>query len=229
MLERNVTLQPKPEPGSGAWSNAQQLVDVNSALLDNFLNALPLANLTPKCVLLQTGAKNYGVHLGRARSPYVESDPRVTLEPNFYYLQEDILWKYYHRRSKQCRDECAAPPRSAVLESSTANQKFNASDGCPLPVNRLWPELARWYGISDSDVGRPETDESKYTVVLGAAKTPLGPENAKAWKEIMKKDGVTYFGFTGYVDTLESLNFAYDELYKLKMLPPLKAKAQPLT
>lgn len=80
-------LQPKPEPGSGAWSNAQQLVDVNSALLDNFLNALPLANLTPKRVLLQTGAKNYGVHLGRARTPYVESDPRVTLEPNFYYPQ----------------------------------------------------------------------------------------------------------------------------------------------
>lgn len=102
----------------------------------------------------------------------------------------------------------------AVLESSTANQKFNASDGCPLPVNRLWPELARWYGISDSDVGLPETDESKYTVVPGAAETPLGygpptkmkfsftlsewatrPENAKAWKEIMQKEGVTHDPF----------------------------------
>jgi hypothetical protein len=70
----------------------------------------------------------------------------------------------------------------AILESSTANQKFNASDGCPLPVNRLWPKLARWYGISDSDVGRPETDERKYTVVSGAAKTLLGyspPTTAK--------------------------------------------------
>ena len=80
-------LQPKPKPGSGAWSNAQELVDVNSALLDNFLGALPLAGLNPKRVLLQTGAKNYGVHIGRARAPYVESDPRVTLEPNFYYPQ----------------------------------------------------------------------------------------------------------------------------------------------
>jgi hypothetical protein len=80
-------LQPKPKPGSGAWSNAQELVDVNGALLDNFLNALPLAELKPNRVLLQTGAKNYGVHLGRARAPYVESDPRVTLEPNFYYPQ----------------------------------------------------------------------------------------------------------------------------------------------
>lgn len=69
-------LQPKPEPGKGAWSNAQELCDVNSALLANFLNALPIAGLKPPRILLQTGAKNYGVHLGRARTPYVESDPR---------------------------------------------------------------------------------------------------------------------------------------------------------
>lgn len=87
-------LQPKPEPGQGAWSNAQELVDVNSALLRNFLGALPLADLHPSRILLQTGAKNYGVHLGRARSPYTESDPRVTLEPNFYYPQEDLLYDY---------------------------------------------------------------------------------------------------------------------------------------
>lgn len=72
-------LQPKPEPGKGAWSNAQELSDVNSALLANFLNALPLAGLKPARILLQTGAKNYGVHLGRARAPYVESDPRGDL------------------------------------------------------------------------------------------------------------------------------------------------------
>lgn len=69
-------LQPKPEPGKGAWSNAQELSDVNSALLANFLDALPIAGLKPSRILLQTGAKNYGVHLGRARTPYVESDPR---------------------------------------------------------------------------------------------------------------------------------------------------------
>lgn len=73
-------LQPKPEPGKGAWSNAQELCDVNSALLANFLAALPVAGLKPSRILLQTGAKNYGVHLGRARTPYVESDPRGTFE-----------------------------------------------------------------------------------------------------------------------------------------------------
>ena len=30
------------------------------AILDNFLGALPIANIKPKRFLLQTGAKNYG-------------------------------------------------------------------------------------------------------------------------------------------------------------------------
>lgn len=46
----------------------------------------------PKRVLLQLGAKYYGVHLGPAKTPQEESDPRVlTGGPNFYYPQEDYL------------------------------------------------------------------------------------------------------------------------------------------
>lgn len=102
----------------------------------------------------------------------------------------------------------------AVLEEHTKNHKFNASDGCPLPINRLWPELARWYGVKE--VGRPELDEAKYTVVDPGpdAKTPLGfgpptkarftftlshwatlPENVAAWKEIMEKEKLTHNPF----------------------------------
>ncbi|KAK5103767.1 hypothetical protein LTS08_003186 [Lithohypha guttulata] len=88
-------LQPKPPKGAAAWSNAEELVKVNVALLKNFLDALPLAGIKPKRFLLQTGAKNYGVHIGRARTPAVESDPQPQhLEPNFYYPQEDALHKY---------------------------------------------------------------------------------------------------------------------------------------
>ncbi len=221
-------LQPKPEPGKGAWSNAQQLVDVNSSLLRNFLEALDLAKLTPKRFLLQTGAKNYGVHLGRARSPYVESDPRVTLEPNFYYPQEDLLYAYCRTNPSTSwniicpawiigavnnaamnalhplavyaavqaqKNEPLHYPGSleawlgwqehstamltgylsewAVLEDRCKDQKFNASDGSPLPVNRLWPELGRWYGCKE--IGRPELDEGKFTVIdPGDVPTPLG-------------------------------------------------------
>ena len=70
------------------------MVRINVLLLTNFLSALTLASITPKTFLLQTGAKNYGVHLGPAKVPQEESDPRVTIEPNFYYNQEDVLFAY---------------------------------------------------------------------------------------------------------------------------------------
>ena len=61
----------------------------------------------------------------------------------------------------------------AVLESGCRDQKFNASDGSPLPMNRFWPELGRWYGAND--VKGPELDESKFTVIdPGDVPTPLG-------------------------------------------------------
>ncbi|KAJ5605694.1 hypothetical protein N7510_008475 [Penicillium lagena] len=87
-------LQPRPPAGAAPWTNAQELVRVNTALLTNFLSALSLCKIKPHRIALQTGAKNYGVHLGRIRTPAIESDPRVTLEPNFYYPQEDALWDW---------------------------------------------------------------------------------------------------------------------------------------
>ena len=164
----------------------------------------------------------------------------------------------------------------AVLESKCANQKFNASDTCALPNNRLWPELARWYGAKGYDL--PEFDESKFTTIdPGDKATPLGygpglpmrfsftlshwasqPENQQAWKEIAEKHKLTHspfddlecwqfadavgwalalalsmnkalnFGWTGHVDTLESLHAAYVELNKIGMLPPVVAEAKPL-
>ena len=63
-------------------------------LISNFIEGLKLAELAPKRFLLQTGAKHYGFHIGPATSPSFETDPRITLENNFYYPQEDILEKY---------------------------------------------------------------------------------------------------------------------------------------
>ncbi|KAK6441954.1 hypothetical protein LTR95_001814 [Oleoguttula sp. CCFEE 5521] len=57
----------------------------------NILTALPIASITPKRILLQTGAKTYGVHLGLTKLPQEESDARVLLETSFYYAQEDAL------------------------------------------------------------------------------------------------------------------------------------------
>ena len=78
------------DPGS-----AHKLTEANVPLLRNFLDALPLAAINPKRILLQTGGKNYGMHIGRVRTPLVESDPQPKhLQENFYYEQEKVLFDY---------------------------------------------------------------------------------------------------------------------------------------
>ncbi|XMA16762.1 hypothetical protein WAI453_009553 [Rhynchosporium graminicola] len=93
-------MQPSQKGGIlSMWSDADILADVNAKLLNNFLEGLRLSRLKPERILLQTGAKHYGFHIGPATSPSFETDARVTLESNFYYLQEDIIFKY-------CKDHC---------------------------------------------------------------------------------------------------------------------------
>ncbi|KAF1816336.1 NAD dependent epimerase/dehydratase family protein-like protein [Eremomyces bilateralis CBS 781.70] len=87
-------IQVPSSDGKRLWDNADEMVRVNTLLLTNFLEALPLASIMPKNIMLQTGAKNYGVHLGPAVSPQDEDDPRILLEPNFYASQEDSLWAF---------------------------------------------------------------------------------------------------------------------------------------
>ena len=85
-------VRPSPESGS---------ISLNSTvlLLRNFLAALSIASIVPRRFMLQTGAKFYGIHLGPTRVPQEESDPRVTLEPNFYYPQEDALFTWCEQHS----------------------------------------------------------------------------------------------------------------------------------
>ena len=75
--------------------SADALADTNVPLFDHFLQALSLAGIVLKRILLQTGGKNYGMHIGRVRTPLVESDPQPKhLQINFYYEQEKLLCDY---------------------------------------------------------------------------------------------------------------------------------------
>jgi hypothetical protein len=96
MERRRRNVQSKPYASIPPYStipNETKTHDLVS-LLKNFCSALPLADISPKRIMLQTGAKNYGIHLGPAAHPQEEHHPRVTLEPNFYYPQEDFLWSF---------------------------------------------------------------------------------------------------------------------------------------
>ena len=68
-------------------------------MLQNFLDGLDKtgASKSLKRIILVTGAKQYGVHLGEPKNPMVESDPWLRdskWPPNFYYHQQDILLEY---------------------------------------------------------------------------------------------------------------------------------------
>jgi nucleoside-diphosphate-sugar epimerase len=69
---------------------AQELSEVNVALLVNTLDALAAAGAPLRHVTLYQGGKAYGAHLGYFNSPAKERDPRL-VQPNFYYDQEDVL------------------------------------------------------------------------------------------------------------------------------------------
>jgi hypothetical protein len=91
-------MQPKTEDDEMVWSNVEKLEEVNGGLLSSFLEALEIADVAPKRILLQTGGKNYGLQFGRGPQPCVESDPQPRhLGPNFYYPQEDSLVDYCKR------------------------------------------------------------------------------------------------------------------------------------
>lgn len=88
-------LQPRSEKSAMDPSTAEDLVESNVPPFKNFLASLPLAGIKPKRILLQTGGKNYGMHIGRVRTPVVESDQQPRhLGPNFYYPQEDALHEF---------------------------------------------------------------------------------------------------------------------------------------
>lgn len=62
----------------------------NVAMLTNTFDALHAAGANLRRVVLITGGKSYGQHLGPYLTPARESDPRI-LGPMFYNDQEDVL------------------------------------------------------------------------------------------------------------------------------------------
>ena len=57
--------------------------------------------MKPKRFFLQTGGKHYGVHLGPVLTPTFETDPRPTIENNFYYHQQDRLAEWCLKKGVQ--------------------------------------------------------------------------------------------------------------------------------
>ncbi|KAJ5812216.1 NAD(P)-binding protein [Penicillium riverlandense] len=83
-----------------ARDDETELLRVNVALLHNFLQALAVAGADRriKRFILTCGLKQYGVHLGQGKQPFLEDDPLLpdgegsdSWPPIFYYEQQRVL------------------------------------------------------------------------------------------------------------------------------------------
>ncbi|KAK1093762.1 hypothetical protein LTR48_001668 [Friedmanniomyces endolithicus] len=243
LKEHNVTadhvfffsyIQPPPKAGSaGIWSDAEELVRVNSLLISNFLDALKVASIIPKRFMLQTGAKNYGVHLGPTKVPQEETDPRVTLEPNFYYAQEDLLTKFCAGTGSGW-NICMPGPILGAVPDAAMNAAFPLAVYCA--VSRKLRQPLEFPGDAASDgeeyiesetgfnprgYGGKGVTRRKFRLADWAKRE----EVKKAWAELAEEHGLTQrelvdvdrvFGFTdGTLCRPAPLSFSMDKSRKL--------------
>ncbi|SMQ49453.1 unnamed protein product [Zymoseptoria tritici ST99CH_3D7] len=197
-------IQPTPKPGAGLWSNAEELVKVNTQLLHNFLEALKLAPITPKRFMLQTGAKNYGGHLGPTKVPQEETDPRVELEPNFYYPQEDLLFQF--AADTGCGWSIHMPgPIVGAVPDAAMNCAFPLAVyasvckklGVPLEFSG---DIASWQMPQSMSAAQMNAYQEEWAVLLGPANQKYNTcDNSsfaweKAWPRIADWYGIEWKG-----------------------------------
>ena len=78
------------QPGTGKAADYATVVAPNRDMLVNSVSAIARANRALQRVVLVTGTKYYGVHLGPLKTPMRETDPRH-MPPDFYFDQIDWL------------------------------------------------------------------------------------------------------------------------------------------
>ncbi|KAK7552503.1 hypothetical protein IWX49DRAFT_129680 [Phyllosticta citricarpa] len=168
-------IQVAPEPGQPLWSSGAEAMCVkNTELLANFLSALSHASLIPRRVMLQTGAKHYGAHIGPGKVPQEETDPRVLIEPNFYYPQEDYLFEWCARTGAGWNVARPGPILGAVQDNAI-NLAFPlavyAAVSKHLGQPLVYPsDLAAWETLQDQSSAMMNGYLEEWAVLTEAAK-----------------------------------------------------------
>lgn len=132
--------------------------NINGDMLENFLSALEVTGATKKLkrVILTTGAKQYGVHLGQPKQPMEESDPWVEgpgRPPNFYYRQQRILAE---KSKKSHWDWVVTYPNDVIGVAKGNFMNLTASLGLysaiskKLDGNLMFPGSEAFYTMFDS-------------------------------------------------------------------------------
>jgi nucleoside-diphosphate-sugar epimerase len=125
----------------GSASNFASNIGPNREMLVNSVTAINRATSHLKRVVLVTGTKYYGVHLGPLKTPMREPDPRH-MPPNYYFDQIDWLTAY--QRGKGVGLGGAPPPDPLWLFTRLINEHPSGNRGlrCDIERTRIAPAFS---------------------------------------------------------------------------------------
>ncbi|CAH0033898.1 unnamed protein product [Clonostachys rhizophaga] len=192
-------VQPKSVLDPMSPEAAKALIKTNVPMSQNLLDAMSLAGIVPKRILLQTGGKNYGMHLGRfpgtawnvvrpfgiiGASPnsllnmFVSFAIYAAVQANegqpIEFGGDLTAWQFEAMHSTARLTGYLS--EWAVLEPDCANEAFNAVGGATLSWDRFFSALVQWWGVLKGVLG-PRMDDHQYSKVMslgGDFKNPLG-------------------------------------------------------
>ena len=145
------------QAGSGPAANYASNVAANRDMLANSVTAIERVAPGLRRVVLVTGTKYYGTHLGPFRTPARESDPRH-LPPNYYFDQIDWLTQF--QRGKRW-DWTELRPQTLC----------GFAPGTPMsivPVIAVYAAICRELGLPLRFPGKPGAWRSIYQVTESA-------------------------------------------------------------
>ena len=122
------------QPAAGAAAGYASNIAPNRDMLVNAVTAIAAASPALRRVVLVTGTKYYGAHLGPFRTPARESDPRH-MPPDYYFDQIDWLTGFHAAKADWAvtaaadAAACAGTPMSP-LPPSRSMRRSAGSSGC---------------------------------------------------------------------------------------------------
>ncbi|MCK6452932.1 MAG: SDR family oxidoreductase [Alphaproteobacteria bacterium] len=145
------------QSSAGAASGYAANIAPNRDMLANAVTAIDRASRRLRRVVLVTGTKYYGVHLGPLKTPMREDDPRH-LPPNYYFDQID--WLAAYRQGKPWDRVELRPQTLCGFAPGTAMSI--------LPAIAVYASIAKELGLPLRFPGRPRAWDSIYQVTDSA-------------------------------------------------------------
>lgn len=145
------------QPSGGSAAGYASNIAPNRDMLVNSVTALHRAGKALQRVVLVTGTKYYGVHLGPVKTPMREADPRH-MPPDFYFDQID--WLAGYQRGKRWSWTELRPQTLCGFAPGTAMSI--------MPAIAVYAAISRELGLPLRFPGKPGTYDTIYQVTESA-------------------------------------------------------------